>query len=271
MGNSFVHLSIRTWEALMEKSSLSTFGFVLFSVLVPLVVGGLSGFWAFFKDRTLSRGKIVLVGAESAGITLGGVFVVVLVAYLIFFVPTVYKVHQSQAQQVNTLNVENTKLTHELARRKQTVPIEDPAFSNIISLLQAFDSYRRVHEGKPCVMWFSATSDSMAIASMFARLSAAASACGTFGPSPDGRIDPDVERDMKEGMIPGVVVIHMARKDKAAMALWSALSNQVQTRISYEMPKTPKNKMWGGDQYNYQEDFIWLQFGDDVKWNGELL
>jgi hypothetical protein len=106
----------------------------------------------------------------------------------------------------------------------------------------------------------------MPLARAVAQFSNSVSDCFTFGPEAGG--DSDTDDAARNGMIPGVIVFHAERDDKAADQLFNLLGNQIQLRRSYRpipptirnfsIPATGKIRM------------IWLQFGTGVVWNSEL-
>src|ERR1700686_2669995 len=107
----------------------------------------------------------------------------------------------------------------------------------------------------------------MPLASAVAQFSNSVSGCSTFGPFPPG--NPDLDEDVLDGMVPGAIVVHAPRDDKAADTLAMHLGNQIQVRRSFTPSKTPKSRIYQS-LHQYTESFIWLQFGTNTKWNSEL-
>jgi hypothetical protein len=274
MWNSFFHLAGKTWGALMQKSSLSTFGFVLFSLLIPIAAGVITSSWAYWKDYRLHKltlWNIVSSGLEGTLITLGAVSIVVLTTYLIFFVPTIYHLHAAQNTTINDLRKENSHLAGELATRKHTIVATDPTFNNAIYTMNVFKQMHQSMEPStrmlPCMIYFTATKDSERIASLVMQLANMTSYCYLQGSV--GRIDKDDDlyAMAMDGMKPGTVVIHAERGDNTALNLQSSLDTVIPTTMSYEMAKVSKEKLFVSS--DYKEKFIWLQFGSGVKWRSE--
>ena len=168
------------------------------------------------------------------------------------------------------LQVENKTLSTSLYKKRHSIDVTDPVFPNIIYLLQAFDGYRHMRKGAPCVLHVTAPepiSDSAALASAFAQFSNSVSDCYTFGPDMLFDLNPDLKKEARTGMVPDAIVFHAARDDKAALQLFDSLSNQIRVVRSYELPAKPV--------YKIRQDLelpitIWLQFGTNVRWNSEL-
>ena len=195
-----------------------------------------------------------------------------LVCCSIFFyeglVKTVYRDHQQLADRSIELSNLNQQLKSELEWRKHNVSTSDAVFPNIIYLLQAFQGYRISLQGEqqkdPCVLYFTATPDSLAIASAIAQFSNSVSGCSTSGPMPFG--NEDLDAMTTDGMVPGVILIHTDHDDLATGRLQIALENQIPTRLSHKLPKVPRDHLYAS-MHQYKEKFIWLQFGTGVNWN----
>lgn len=255
----------RSWHAFTGSLGSTTLGFLTPGILVP-IVGGLLVFVV-----TLAReGRSGLLSHLGRTFTLAAIIAFageVLVYGSIFgyeALSTIYGDHQ----ELSSLRVQNRQLSSSLEWRRDNISTTDPVFPNIIYLLQAFQIYRLEQKGKPCVIYVTSKPDSSALASVVAQFSNSVSGCSTFGPDAVG--NPDLEEMAADGMVPGVIVVHTQRDDKAALGLQERLGNQIQTRLSYRPPALPKNRLYAGSRYNYTESFVWLQFGSGVKWNSEL-
>lgn len=199
-----------------------------------------------------------------------------------------YEDHQTLASKASSLEAERPHLVDPASRdgdiqklkkqlseaqtqlewRRDNISTSDPVFPNIIYLLQAFQIYRG-EQRKPCVIYFTAMPDSLPLASAMAQFSNSVSGCFTFGPDVVG--NPDIDDMAKDGMVPGVILVHILRGDKAALGLQERLGNQIQTRLSYKPPTIPRDHLYAGNEFkDHTESFIWLQFGTGVKWNSEL-
>jgi hypothetical protein len=65
-------------------------------------------------------------------------------------------------------------------------------------------------------------------------------------------------------------VFHAARDDRAAEQLFNSLDGLIQLKRSYDLPSATKRSHLYNIPKPGQEDLIWLQFGSDVRWNGQL-
>jgi hypothetical protein len=256
----FVNLAFRTWSALMQKSSLSTFGFILFSLLVPVVAGSLAAFLAYLKDRKerkLSRKAVILVGMESAGITLGAVVVAVGIAYLGFFVPTVYGIHISQQQDISGLREESRRLSSDIQDRKLNIRVEEPAYEHMKVVYSMYARFRStIGANRPCEIRITAPNDSGTSVPIIRQLgdpAGGAARCAAFGPM-IMNMDPKEEELASGGMEPGMLIIHTRKDQVGSLALYDALASYLPVKRSFAMPK------------NSPKTLIWFQFGKDVRW-----
>ena len=110
-----------------------------------------------------------------------------------------------------------------------------------------------------------ALDESVPKASTIAQLSIQASNCSTFGPVPSD-MDPDQKTLALSGMVPDAIVFHATRDDGPALRLFDELGNQIRLVRSYDLPANPKYQMPPGGYAHT----IWLQFGNNVKWNSQL-
>lgn len=255
----------------MGRSGFTTFGFILFSLVTPIVGGALGAFLAFLKDRQRDRKQVIFVGVESAGVTLAAVLLVAMVAYFIFFIPTIYHIHQAQMQQIGTLSAENKEFRQEVEWRKHNISTQDAVFPNLIYMLRSFEFMRVSFKGEPCVVFISATKKSQALASVFAQFGNTESECATFGPVISDS-EPEPDEELLSGAVPSAIVVHYNENDQVAVASFMRdLQNEIQLKASHRMLKYPEKRYALTPSERWQHvHSIWLQFGNDVKWNSEL-
>ena len=79
--------------------------------------------------------------------------------------------------------------------------------------------------------------------------------------------NPDVGTQTTKGMVPGLIVLHAARNNRAANQLFINLGNLIQLKRSYDLPAASERKRLYQDVD--QGDLVWLQFGTDVRGNSE--
>jgi hypothetical protein len=208
--------------------------------------------------------------AESAAIALVSLPVAILLVYGTQFIYRAahvgYENHQSLAQANGNLKAENRALATDLEARKHGISTSDPVFGNIIYLLQAFSVFRNALHGQPCVVRVTAPPQSLALASTIAQFQIATSNCFTFGPDPNIRMNPDLDKEATEGMVNDAIVFHADRDDTAANELFMRLSNQITLQRSYEPDPLHSYQLPNGLSDVHT---VWLQFGPDVKWNSE--
>jgi hypothetical protein len=261
-----LRFTYRVWTSFLASVGSTGAGFVspilvsfLSIVGTILCIGFLQGIAAMKKHFW-----------ENAAITVVVFVTVMLMVYGTQFAWQVahigYDEHKTLAVLNKKLTLDNGALSTELEKRKHSIFTNDAVFPNIIYLLQAFQIYRGAQNGKPCVIWITAPPESKPLASVVAQFSNSVSGCHTFGPSPLG--NPDLDEEAMRGMIPAVIVVHMARDDRAAGELLMHLGNQIQCRMSYE-PLSSQFVHYQ-DQGKMGESIVWLQFGTNVKWNSEL-
>jgi hypothetical protein len=189
-------------------------------------------------------------------------YVFIAFGLLVFSVLAPYKLHEQDELKIasmDSLREQVRSLQEQLEMRENNLDVHSPAANNLMYMLQAFRGYRGMIGGfKPtsCHIRVTAPSNAGPIPSAISGFSIQVTNCETYGPMPVGD-SPDEERDTLTGMIPGVIVFHSRRGDKAAFALFDNLSNLLPLKRSFDVPK------------GSPDDFIWLQFGSDVHWNSE--
>jgi hypothetical protein len=100
-----------------------------------------------------------------------------------------------------------------------------------------------------------------------AQFSNSVSDCLTFGPFPGG--NPDYDKQAIGGMIPDTVIFHAAKDDRPALELFSRLSSLMKTRLGHEFPPDFKSHYHLNPGFGGRERIMWLQFGNEVKWNSQ--
>jgi hypothetical protein len=255
---------------MVAATSTSTLGLAIWTVGLAACGWLAKRISLFLRYRQLPRreqiGKALEDGFHDALIEAIAISVLALIAWGAFVPVVVYRDHVELRSKVAALTRQRDFLSSDLDARKNNLFVKDPAFGNINHLLQDFQMYRGARKDGPCVIYVTATPDSMAIASTVAQFSNSVSGCFTFGPSIP-RDNPDLDEMTNDGMVPGVILVHLRRDDKPGITLEENLGNQIQTRLSYEPPKIPKNHLYAGTPEG--ASFVWLQFGAGVKWNGE--
>ncbi len=271
MLRAFEHLLTRSWGAMISASSTSTFGFFCWMFGAAVVIGlaqiAYSRFTASGDNKPGWLGAVERTW-KPVLLEIGALTLFTLTVWFSFVVRTVYFERTGMRWAYTKEVMQNSALTRELDLRKEGVVTTDPSFVNVIYLLQSFQIYRESRHGRPCVIYVTATPDSTPLASVVAQFSNSVSGCSTFGPDAVG--NPDLDDMAKDGMVPGVILVHIKRDDKSGLSLQEHLGNQIQTRLSYQPPKIPKDHLYAGSPYGYTQDFVWLQFGAGVTWNSEL-
>jgi len=267
----FLNLCGRSWNATTAGYGTTTLGFILWVVVFTALLwcaGVLATWLNLRKAKTQRPFKEVLRDSLLTGVLSAAcIGLIVVASYSYFFVRSTYRDHQSLVRRVAILSKANSDLTGQLEIRKHTMVGGDPVFTNTIYLLQAFNIYRHAQNGKPCVLMLTAPpADSSLLPSMVAQFSNSVSGCFTFGPM-DSSIDPDVKKRAMDGMVPNKIVFHAARDDKAAYQLFTALENLIQLQRSYDLPSATERTRIYSIPKPGQEDFVWLQFGTNVRWN----
>jgi hypothetical protein len=175
-----------------------------------------------------------------------------------FLVRTIYVDHeQCIAARIADLQRE-ASLSEELEDRRHNLRTTDPAFFNVSGTFSAFLALRRaIGENGHCEIKLTAPRVFVGhMPATIAMLASIASRCTTYGPM-DANMNPDVENEATTGMVPNVVVLHMARNVPGGLHLYDQLSSLMPARISYDVPKgSPPN-------------FVWFQFGTGLRWSSQ--
>ena len=259
----FIHLLHRSWDNMVRATGTTTLGFIVWTVAVAAVgwAATVAARWIELKRAkdAFPMRKALRGSFWSGAFIVCGISLLVLVSLGSFVVLTTYDDHESLVKDIKTLRCRNRELESILEKKTHGLDTTDPAFSNMLQVLQVFTSFRRSLGATdiPCQIKVTAPQDSGQIAGTVTALASIASNCNTYGPM-DSRMDPDVERDTMRGMVPGIIVFHAAKDFTAANQLFTNFSNIIQLKRSYVVPSgSPKN-------------FIWLQFGTNTKWNSQL-
>jgi hypothetical protein len=263
----------RSWSGTVNAYGTTTLGFVLWTLLLAAFgwFAGVAAAWIkLWRGKTPHPLRAALSSSILAGVlSATGILVILISSYVFFFIRTVYRDHQSLVSHVAALDKANADLMEQLELRKHGMVANEPVFTNTISLLMAFDSYRHAQKGKPCVIMITAPSDSNMLPSIVGQFSNSVSDCTTFGPMISS-IDPDVEKRARDGMVPNKVVFHAARDNRPADRLFTSLGNLIQLQRSYDLPSPAERTHLYRIPTPGQEDLVWLQFGTDVRWNEQL-
>jgi hypothetical protein len=188
----------------------------------------------------------------------------VLGVYCIFVGATTYDDHMLMAGQIRSLEADNNKLSFELTRRKEFIVADDPAWGAMKYMAQEFGVYGfeagAKIQGKPCTILTTAPPDSASVASAVHSLAGAVSGCRAFGYWDEG--NPDIDEVITKGSIPGTVIIHADRENKAANSLAINLQSEFIFKRSYK-PMETKSPLYQG-QGDPNDNVIWLQFGSGI-------
>jgi len=260
----------RTWNELIGANSTSNLGFLLGSLVIPL----LAGLLGFSYSRWLRKETWKAAFHSSimqAVLTVLAVVIAESAVFIFFSVRGMYNDHAALIKRNEELTGKLNTANAEIAKRQQQIYFRDPAMGNLRSLLMDFDMYRHAQKGRPCVLYLTETTNTdPSVASQVAQFSNPISDCFTFGPvgGPIG-YNPDLEKIALDGMVPDAIVFHMDRNDKAAFTLAGQLGSLLPLRISYA--PLPNRKVLYALPPNIagKETLIWLQFGTNVKWNSE--
>jgi len=258
---------------MIRATGTTTLGFVVWTVLIAAIgwAATIATKWlGLRRNKTPFAFRSAMRDSKWSGIfNAAGIGLLVVIAFCVFVVRTVYDDHVSLVVQKEKLVNLNAATNVELQKRKTHIYPNEPLFSNINSLLMAFDMYRHARHGEPCVIWISvpptATSN---LSSEIAQFSNSVSDCFTFGPFPGGG-NPEYDEEANNGMIPDTVIFHAKKQDIAANQLFGSLSSLFKTKLSYELPPKIRVHYSLPAQIAGKEKVIWLQFGTEVKWNNE--
>jgi hypothetical protein len=169
--------------------------------------------------------------------------------------------HESLLLQTATFDKEKTLLSTALENSKNNLNVSSSSFQNGIGLLRAFMSYRRaLGPDTACRMLVTAQEDSADLVGVVVALAVVGSNCPNGNLQNIGVKPEDVDKESMNGMIPGTIVLHALPNTKGADRLVDDLSNIIQTRRSYKLPRPVK----------LSQNIIWLQVGTGTKWNSQL-
>lgn len=231
-----------TWAVFKNnpvQSTIATIILVCFSLL-------------FSAKRGKAAVKANLVAVwNGAKLPLAGLVTVFGLNLLLFTPKRLYEEQKAMADTVPQLKAE-------IEYRKNNLDVTGPAFGNIMDTLNVFRTYRgKIGPNAECQIKITSPDQHSNIAVTIRSLANVGANCQVFGPS-DTSIDPDLQEATVRGMVAGKIVFHAAKDALGATELYLLFSNYIPLTRSYDIPPgAPVN-------------FIWLQFGPDVKWNTEL-
>src|SRR5260370_39416305 len=249
---------------------MTTLGFDVWTILIAAVgwVATIVTKWFELKrNKTSFPFRSAMRDSAWAGVfAAAGIGFLVSAAFCVFVVRTVYDDHESLVVQNQKLLSLNTAANEELQKRKIHLYPNEPVFGNINSLLMAFDMYRHARHGEPCVIWISVPPTATStLSGEVAQFSNSVSDCFTFS----GGGNPESDEEAIRGMVPDTVIFHTKKDDKAAFQLFGNLGSLFKTKLSYELPSNIRLHYSLPPQIAGKEKVIWLQFGTEVRWNGE--
>lgn len=140
-----------------------------------------------------------------------------------------------------------------------TTPTSDPSLESTNNTQKAFIKLNKAIGNDPnCLIRITALDDTRKMASDFrtivaSALTAANSKCKVEGPY-SFDYNPDMEKEAKDGAIPGRILFHAARNQTWADNFFGALDFVVPVKRSFDVPK------------GSPPAFVWLQFGSGLKW-----
>ena len=266
----FVNLLRHSWGSLVSATSTNTLGFILWTLSLTLV--GLAAtiaekWWSLKREKTSPRPfrQALQESIWTSIFLISGVAGLVILAFAVSLVWTVYADHQNLASANVKLSKTNNQLAVDLEERKQNIHVNEPAYEHIKVLFGAFTSFRRaIGNRTPCEIRISAPigsgGPSDPIIRQIADVATLSSGCGVFGPG-DARMDPDVEKEAVTGMKPGFIVLHTKRDQPGSLAFYDAIASYLPLSRSYDDMPTPVQR--GGPAV---PTLIWFQFGKDVHW-----
>lgn len=257
---------------MIRATGTTTLGFVVWTILVAAIgwAATIAAKWfELRRNKTSFAFPTAMRDSAWSGVfTAAGIGLLVVVAFCVFVVRTVYDDHESFVVQKHKLESLNAAANIELQKRKIHIYPNEPVFGNVNSLLMAFDTYRHAQHGEPCVIWISipptATST---LSSEVAQFSNSVSDCFTFGPFPGG--NPEYDEEAIRGMVPDTVIFHSKKDDKTALQLFGNLASLFKTKLSYELPTNIRSHYRLPAQIAGKEKVICMQFGTEVEWNSE--
>jgi hypothetical protein len=253
---------------MLSATSQTNLSIVLFLLIAPILTFVVANASYLRSWETVMAHMSDSLKSTFIGLAVPLILVLTILCFNV--VRTVYADHRQFIADKQELKTKNARLAVELEERENHIFVGDPVFSNIKSLLLAFDMYRHARHGEPCVIWLSllpgATSN---ISGEVAQFSNSVSDCFTFGPFPGGE-DPENDQEAIDGMIPDAVVFHADKNDKAAFQLFGNLSSLIKMQRSNKLPPRIASHYQLPPGLAGKERTIWLQFGPEVKWNSQL-
>ena len=187
------------------------------------------------------------------------------VAFLLNFLIAPYWMHLESVKkqegnewQLRGSEAQVSVLKAQVEDRENNLYASGPAFGNAMDTITVFKTYRKsIGPNAECQIRITSPDEHSNIAVLIKDLAIVGSECSVFGPS-DTSGDPDLRRDTFTGMFPGVIIFHAAKDAPGTTQLFLSFRNYIRLERSFTIPP------------GVPENFLWLQFGPDVKWNTQL-
>jgi hypothetical protein len=259
----------RSWDSLVVAVGTTTLGIIIFSLTIPVLTLLIS----VFVNRAFRRRAMdsVTRGALTDSIlptliSLGAVVIALSALFMFYVGRGVYQDHADLVMRIHEVATSNTRLQQELKRKTYVPDFRDPAFDVMAKGVRAFMSYRRsIGPEAECRILTTEPSDNFApqagdVSMALITIAVLGSKCPNGNLQNIGVKPENVEAESKKGMISGIVILHALPGTKGADRLVDDLGNILQVRRSYTLPLVKAAS----------ENTIWLQLGQEVKWNSEL-
>jgi hypothetical protein len=259
MYSAAIRLFSRTFENLLVSLGTTWLSVLVFGICLPILIV-ISSVGHAVARRGWDSAKTELLGHFTmSGVLTVAIWVILFTGMLI---RTIYKEHVALAS-TNTIKLseakrEATEATQRAALAESQRDEATHALNNMLSVAEAFAVYRAaIGRDAPCEMKFSAPKETAELAVRISQLVTSVTNCKPTSVI-ESDMDPTTGEEARRGMVADKIVFHAAKEAKAVVPFFNALGNYLPMTRSYDVPK------------DAVDNFVWLQFGTDVRWVSQM-
>lgn len=187
----------------------------------------------------------------------------VVLAWHLLAVP--YRAYQQQHAAATAATVRADELTRKLEERRHVVDMSEPGIQNMMGVIAAFQRYGRALNplrppGSPPAILVSAAEDSSSLAWQVTQWAVFGSGIGNGDLQNIGVRPEHLDVESRRGMLPKILLVHVATQTPAAVALVDDLAPVLPTKLVYTMPDVREP---------IPPHVVWLQFGPGLRWTNQ--
>jgi len=246
----FISLLGQSWEVMVRATGTTTLGFIVWTLALTAVgwASAVAGRWFELKrEKAVEPLRKALYGSFWPGVVLGaGVFGVMIFAFTVSMIFTVFQDHQSLKRTNKELN------QHVMDLKAQDVGIAmNTEYANVTNTVQAF-RLLMPQQTKICWVRITAPRENRQLVQILAHISA--TFCRVDSPFDPAQPDDEILR----GSLKDSILVHMKKTVPDRNSFIVALGNVFSVRRTYELPS------------GFPDELVWIQIGQGNPWRKDM-